>query len=79
LFYLFLSKIFAIILIPIIKLNIKSEADPNQNSIIIKNYHKNIINIKRKRFLLFIYIISFLEVITEHGGSLLYYPKNMDV
>ena len=75
LFYFFLSKVFAIMLIRIIKLNIKSKADPNQNNVILKNY--NIIKGKRKKFLLFIYIISFLEVICEHGNSLLYYYQKI--
>ena len=77
LFYLFLSKIFAIMLIHIIKFNTKREGDPNQNNVIIRNYHKNVINVKKKKFLFFIYIISFLEVICEHGDSLLYYYQKI--
>ena len=73
LFYLYLPKILSIILIPIIKLKLKSESNyPNEN-LSFKNYHIFTKNKNRKKILLFFYLISLLEVIQDTGDFLLYY------
>ena len=73
LFYLYLPKILSIILIPIIKLKLKSESNSPNENLSFKNYHIFTKNKNRKKILLFFYLISLLEVIQDTGDFLLYY------
>ena len=71
LFYLYLPKILAIILIPIIKY--KTEGDSHEENRISKNYHIFSIQKNKRKMILLIFLISLLEVIQENGDLLLYY------
>ena len=71
LFYLYLPKIFAIILIPIIKY--KTEGDSHEENRISKNYHVLSIQKNKRKMILLICLISLLEVIQDNGDLLLYY------
>ena len=77
LFYLYLPKIFAIIFIPIIKFNTRSETNSENKNTILKNYHIMIENESKKKKLFLFYIISFLEVLQETTDSLLYYYQRV--
>ena len=71
LFYLYLPKILAIILIPIIKY--KTEGDSHEENRISKNYHVLSIQKNKRKMFLLICLISLLEVIQDNGDLLLYY------
>ena len=73
LFYIFLPKIFSFIFILIIKSNTKGETKSSNENIVVKNYHIAIAKRNKKKSLLLIYIISFLESLHEDVSSLLYY------
>ena len=74
LFYLYFPKILSIICVKIIK--IKTEFS-SEERIIKKNYHIFIEKRDRKKLLIFIYIISLLEVLQDDGDSLLtYYQRS---
>ena len=71
LFYLYLPKIFAIFIIPIIIYKTKgTEGDSNRAT---KIYHVISIQKNKRKMLLLICVISLLEVIQENGDLLLYY------
>ena len=72
LFYYFLPKIFSFIFILIIKFNTKREGSKDQNKL-IRRYHFIIKNENFKKIILYIYIISSLEVLFKIGDSLLLY------
>ena len=71
LFYLYLPKIFSIILLPIINYNTRSEN--NESFLSLRKYHIFIKNKNRQKLLLLFYVISLFEVIQETGDFLLYY------
>ena len=71
LFYLYLPKVFSIILLPIINYNTKSEN--NENFLSLRKYHLFAKNKNRKKLLLLFFVISLFEVIQETGDFLLYY------
>ena len=73
LFYIFLPKICSFIFILIIKCNTKGETKSSNENIVVKNYHIEIAKRNKKKSLLLIYIISFLEALHEDVASLLYY------
>ena len=71
LFYLYLPKVFSIILLPIINYNTRSEN--NESFLSLRKYHIFAKNKIRKKLLLLFYIISLFEVIQETGDFVLYY------
>ena len=73
LFYLFLPKIFSIILFFITKWKIKSEGSLVQANIASKNYHIIKKNEYEKKMIFFILIISLLEVLYYNIESLINY------
>ena len=74
LFYLYLPKIFSIILIPIIKFKTKSETDlVERNNIGTKKYHEIKIHEYGKKILLLLCLVSFLEVLYDNIDCLVYY------
>ena len=74
LFYLYLPKIFSIILIPIIKFKTKSETDlVERNNIGTKKYHEIKIHEYGKKILLLLCLVSFLEVLNDNIDCLVYY------
>ena len=73
LFYLYLPKIFSIILFFITKWKIKSEGALVQTNILTKNYHMIKINEYGKKIILFLCIVSLLEVLYDNIDSLIYY------
>ncbi len=75
LFYLYLPKLLSIIFIPIIKY--KTERDSLKYNKISKQYHIMSIQENKKKMILFISLISLLEVIQENGDLLLYYYERM--
>lgn len=77
LFYYFLPKIFSFIFILIIKSNTKGEDSKEQNKL-IRRYHFIIKNENFKKILLYIYIISLLEVLFKVGDSLLLYLQKIE-
>ena len=79
LFYLYLPKILSILFLPIIKSNTKSESISEGGNILLRKYHLLTIIKNKKKMLLLIYIISFLEVIQEYGDSLLYYYQRIEI
>ena len=76
LFYLYLPKIFSIIIILIIKSNIKNENGlelNNNRTTITKNYHIVTINRYGKKMILYLCIVSLLEVLYDNIDCLAYY------
>ena len=73
--YLYLPKLLSIIFIPIIKY--KTERDSLKYNKISKQYHIMSIQENKKKMILFICLISLLEVIQENGDLLLYYYQRM--
>ena len=73
LFYLYLPKIFSIILFLITKWRIKSEGSLVQTNLVTKNYHINKINVYEKKMILLLCIVSLLEVLYDNIDSLIYY------
>ena len=79
LFYLYLPKIFSILLITIIKSNTKGESNNQEENIVLRKYHFIAITKNKKKMILLLYIISFLEVAQEYGDSILYYYQRMEI
>ena len=75
LFYLYLPKIFAIFIIPIIKY--KTEGTEGDSNRVSKLYHVISIQKNKRKMLLLICVISLLEVIQENGDLLLYYYERI--
>ena len=72
LFYLYLPKLFSIILFIITKWKIKSEGTPDQTNLVTKNYHIIKIN-EYKKMILYLCLVSLLEVLYDIIDSLIYY------
>ena len=80
LFYYSLSKMLAIIFIPIINSNTKGESNEKNQNKSMRKYHLITKNENLKKKLLLIYFISLLEVIFDDCECLLYYyQKNGDL
>ena len=77
LFYYFLPKVFSFVFILIIKYNTKMEGAQDQNKL-IRRYHFIIKNENFKKIILYIYIISLLEVIFKIDDSILLYLQKID-
>ena len=73
LFYLYLPKLFSIILFFVTKWKIKSEGALDQTNIVTKNYHIIKINEYEKKMILYLCVISLLEVLYDNIDSLIYY------
>ena len=73
LFYLYLPKLFSIILFFITKWKIKREGALDQTNILTKNYHIIKINEYGKKIILYLCIVSLLEVLYDNIDSLIYY------
>ena len=75
-FYLYLPKIFSIIIILINKSNIKNENGlelNNNRTTITRNYHIATINRYGKKMILYLCIVSLLEVLYDNIDCLAYY------
>ena len=77
LFYLYLPKVFSIFLIPIINFNTKGEIDSGKH-LALRYYHFVARHKNRKKFIILIYIISLLEVVSDNGNCILYYYQRME-
>ena len=75
LFYLYLPKIFSIILFFITKWKTKNEGEGAlvRTSVATKNYHIFKINEYEKKMILFLLLVSLLEVLYDNIDSLIYY------
>ena len=75
LFYLYLPKIFSIIIILIIKSNINENGLElnNNRTTITRNYHIATINRYGKKMILYLCIVSLLEVLYDNIDCLAYY------
>ena len=73
LFYLYLPKLLSIILFFITKWKIKREGALVQTNILTKNYHIIKKNEYGKKIILYLCIVSLLEVLYDNIDSLIYY------
>jgi len=77
LFYYFLPKIFSIIFIFIVKFKEREESSKVALNKVTRRYHLSIENDNKKKIILIIYLISFLEVLFKSGDSLLMYMQKI--
>ena len=75
LFYLYLPKLFSIILFLITKWRTKNEGEGTlvRTSVAVKNYHIFKVNEYEKKMILFLLLVSLLEVLYDNIESLIYY------
>ena len=75
LFYLYLPKLFSIILFLITKWRTKNEGEGTlvRTSVAVKNYHIFKVNEYEKKMILFLLLVSLLEVLYDNIDSLIYY------
>ena len=78
LFYYFLPKIFSIIFIMIVKFQTKEESSKVALNKVTRRYHLLIENDNKKKIILIIYLISFLEVLFKSGDSLIMYLQKIN-
>ena len=79
LIYLNFPKLFSVFIVLIIEFKSKSESNLIESNVSSKNYHSIAKIADGKKFVLFIFIISFLEVLGFAGEHLLYYYQKISM